>query len=106
MSKIDSIYLKLIMIAGVRIRNLCDLRLYDEVRIEAEHLHEIPSLISDPVCYGHFFYLRVHRKRFVDAMKTTATSESLAQIAETYESLWTQLEAEVVAVFGDEPGDE
>ncbi len=103
MNKIDSIYLKLIMIGSIRIRNLCDLKLYDEARAEAEHLHEIPGLVGDQVCHGHFFYLRVHRMRFLEAMNAKATPESLDQIRDIYGGLWKRLEAEVLAVFGEEP---
>lgn len=102
MSEIDKIYLKLIMIGCVRVRNLCDLGLYDEVRAEAEHLHKIPSLIGCGIAYPHFFYLRVHRCRFVDSMNEVAVPESLEHVKSVYDSLWRKLEYMVKNVFGEE----
>jgi hypothetical protein len=103
LNQVDRIYLKLLLIGSIRIRNLCDLGLYDEVRAEAEHLHHLPTLIGDPVCHSHYFYLRTHRHRFLEAMKSKGTMESLRQVGTTYEGLWKQLEAAVREVHGEEP---
>ena len=100
MNKVNKLYWKLMSIGSTRIRNLCSLGLFDEVRAEAEHLHQIPQLIDEGVPYQHQFYLDTHCNRFLITMEEIASEASMGQINTIYKPLWSQLRSALHDHFG------
>lgn len=105
MRNIDCIYINLLIIATVRLRNLISLREVNFACAEVEHLHLIPTLIGENVAYPHFFYFRVHRQRFIDSIERLGSSEQTREAHEAYSANWDRLQEELLKEFGTEPND-
>lgn len=88
--KIDvvRILLEIIRVGLLRIRMFGDSGLATACRIEADHLHNIPELISSPSMARVKFYYEVEREAFLDA-----TSSNVDSFTELWENLRKAIEA-------------
>jgi hypothetical protein len=91
MEQRDETYLKILHFALLRIRELATAGRADYCAIEADHVHNIPSLIGEPNELRHAFYLEAERKHYLE--RVDRTLPGLQFTLARYAELWAQLEA-------------
>jgi hypothetical protein len=74
MNTIDQIYLTILKIGLVSIREAGAAGDSKRCEYEAEHLHNIPSLIGETNGDRHLYYFNQERNRFVEAVRAHAKS--------------------------------
>jgi len=96
----DSVYLEILSWGLLRIRNLCDDQKWNHVRTEAEHLHNIPSLIGEKNVHRHIYYFREERDRYLKQMALELPDLMSDDPVRIYEPLWERLRCLMMQNFG------
>jgi hypothetical protein len=76
----DRAYLDLLHHGLVLLRNFAHAGRVDLCRIEAEHLHEIPTLIAEVNEHRHLYYLRGTRALYLQQLRALEASDYLEQV--------------------------
>lgn len=87
----DKAYLSLLHYGLVMLRNIAHTDRIDLCRIEAEHLHEVPTLVGEPDERRHEFYLRVTRGEYLRSLRETGATEYLENATIWYSGPWQVL---------------
>ncbi len=93
----DRAYLDLLHHGLVFLRNFSFGGRVELWRIEAEHLHEIPTLIGEANEHRHIYYLRGTRELYLEQLRELGGEGYLEEIAVWYNGPW-QVLAEVAGV--------
>lgn len=91
MTERDLIYVEILRFGLISLRNHAVPGGFDYCAIEAEHLHEVPSLIGEVNEGRHEYYLRGHRQYYLE--RIDQSEESLGFVLRRYHELWPELEA-------------
>jgi hypothetical protein len=89
----DKSYLMLLHCGLVMLRNIAHLGHIDLCRIEAEHLHEIPTLVGESNEQRHEYYLRGTRGLYLQSLREMGADEYLANANIWYSEPWRVLES-------------
>jgi hypothetical protein len=98
MNKIDQIYLTILKIGLVSLREASAAGDSRRCEYEAEHLHNIPALVGDDNPERHLYYFNHERNRFVEAARAHARStdnQSLLVNLSLYIPHWDELIKEI-----------
>lgn len=87
----DKAYLSLLHSGLVMLRNIAHSGHIDLCRIEAEHLHEIPTLVGDPNEGRHKYYLRETRGLYLQSLRELGAEEYLEHANIWYSEPWRVL---------------
>jgi hypothetical protein len=87
----DRAYLDLLHHGLVRLRNLTHADRIDLCRVEAEHLHEIPTLVGETNERRHVYYLRGTRRLYLQQLQELGAMDYLEQAAIWYTGPWEVL---------------
>jgi hypothetical protein len=105
----DRAYLDLLHYGLVSLRNFACGGRMEFCPIEAEHLHEIPTLIGETNEGRHAYYLRGTRGLYLQQLRQLGDAEYLKQVSVWYSGPWRVL-AEIAGMWlpawdqGAEPG--
>ena len=87
----DRAYLDILHFGLVLLRNVaCDGRL-EFCPVEAEHLHEMPTLIGEPNESRHVYYLRGTRGLYLRQLRELGDAVYLEQVSLWYSNPWRVL---------------
>ena len=89
----DRAYLDLLHHGLVLLRNFAHNGRVDLCRIEAEHLHEIPTLIGEVNEHRHLYYLRGTRGLYLQQLRELGAADYLEQVGIWYARAWQVLAA-------------
>jgi hypothetical protein len=98
----DQAYLALLHSGLVMLRNVAHAGQIDLCHIEAEHLHEIPTLIGEGNEARHEYYLRGTRDLYLQSLKQLGAGEYLESANIWYFEPWRTLEAFAKAAVASE----
>lgn len=87
----DRAYLDLLHNGLVLLRNFSYGGRVELWRVEAEHLHEIPTLIGEANEYRHAYYLRGTRGLYLEQLRELGDAAYLEQVAVWYTGPWRVL---------------
>jgi hypothetical protein len=87
----DKAYLNLLHCGLVMLRNIAHSGQIDLCRIEAEHLHEIPTLVGEPNERRHEYYLRGTRELYLQSLRELGAEEYLENANIWYSEPWQVL---------------
>jgi hypothetical protein len=87
----DLAYLDLLHYGLVQLRNFTRGGRLEFGPVEAEHLHEIPTLIGDPNESRHVYYLRGTRGLYLQQLRELGDEAYLEQVAIWYTGPWRVL---------------
>ncbi|MDB5387522.1 MAG: hypothetical protein JWM11_3168 [Planctomycetaceae bacterium] len=90
MTERDQIYLKILHFGLVQIRAVARGGNARYCTIEAEHLHNIPTLIGESNEHRHTYYLDIERTWYLEHVDQTV--EDIDFTLRRYTELWRQLE--------------
>jgi hypothetical protein len=93
----DRAYLDLLHRGLVMLRNYSRGDRIDLCRIEAEHLHEIPTLIGEANEHRHTYYLHGTRSLYLQQLRELDDAEYLEQVTIWYAGPW-RVQADVAGV--------
>ena len=89
----DKAYLILLHCGLVMLRNIAHSGQIDLCRIEAEHLHEIPTLVGEINEGPHEYYLRGTRGLYLQSLRELGAEEYLKNANIWYSEPWRVLES-------------
>ncbi len=89
----DKAYLRMLRCGLVMLRNTAHTDRIDLCRIEAEHLHEIPTLVGEPNERRHEYYLRGTRELYLESLRELGAGEYLESANIWYFEPWQVLES-------------
>ncbi len=87
----EQAYLDLLERGLVLLRNFARLGDIDLCRIEADHLHNIPSLLHEGNEHRHEYYIRGERGLFLQRLRERGAAVYLEQVAIWYSGPWRVL---------------
>lgn len=94
----DRAYFDLLHRGLVLLRNIAHSGNVDLCRVEAEHLHEMPTLIGEGNESRHEYYLRATRERYLQQLRELQATDYLEQVAIWYEGPWQVLDSVAVPI--------
>lgn len=90
----DEQYIKILRFGLNRLRSLCAASRCDEAFAEADHLHNIPSLLGEENDLRHAYYLvtecEQYKKSFEDN-HTDASENAFDHVERVYEPCWKSI---------------
>jgi hypothetical protein len=89
----DKAYLTVLHCGLVMLRNLARSGQIDLCRIEAEHLHEIPTLLGELNEGRHEYYLRGTRELYLESLRELSAGDYLESANIWYFEPWRELES-------------
>jgi hypothetical protein len=84
-------YLDLLTHGLAAVRNLAEAGLTDLCGVEADHLHNIPSLLEESNEHRHHYYLVAERAGYLAQLRRLGAAEYLEQMAIWYGQSWRTL---------------
>ena len=92
MTELDKIYIHLLRVGFVVLKQAIDSGNADWVRAEVEMLHNIPSLIGEVNSERHRYYWNEERSQYIAWADSHGTNETRSRIRTYYEPIWDELE--------------
>ena len=87
----DRAYLDLLHHGLVLLRNFAHAGQVELCRIEADHLHNIPTLLDEPNEHRHEYYIRGERGLYLQRLREIGATEYVEQVAIWYSGPWAVL---------------
>lgn len=87
----DRIYLDILRWGLVKIRDAAAMGWVSYCGVEAEHLHNIPSLLGETNEHRHIYYLDTEKSLYLERVDRTLPGVDFT--LRRYDSLWQELEA-------------
>lgn len=84
-------YLDLLHYGLVMVRNIAYDKQLDLCRIEADHLHEIPTLIGESNEHRHVYYILQERGLYLERLRELGATEYLERVSIWYSEPWKVL---------------
>jgi hypothetical protein len=98
----DRIYVEILRFALPQMRDAAEAGMVKYCAIEAEHIHNIPSLIGESNENRHTYYLNVERAYYLERVDTQLPLVQM--LLRRYRELWSELEA-IAAAVGESADD-
>jgi hypothetical protein len=89
----DGAYLALLHRGLVMIRNHAHAGHLDLCRIEADHLHNIPTLLAETNEHRHVCYIEGERGQYLERLRELGATEYLERVSIWYSEPWRVLAA-------------
>ena len=96
--ELGELYRKLLHWGLIEIRNAADAGDVERCRVEAEHLHNLPSLIGETNAHRHACYIAQSRTAYLEWLLAADRPEVQAFVGRAYLPLWKQIEQIVTAM--------
>ena len=96
MSELDGLYLSLLRYGLLLIRDAAWLGNAEWAKAEAEHLHEIPTLIGEDNVHRHLDYLRRKRLVYLEFVESANLPDLNTGVDTYYRPVWRQMAALLV----------
>lgn len=84
-------YLDVLHIGLIMVRNFAHDGQLDVCRIEADHLHNIPTLIGESNEHRHVYYILQERGLYLQRLRELGATEYLEQVLSWYSEPWSVL---------------
>ena len=91
MTQLDDMYLSILKSGIVAIRNSLSVGDAEWAQLEAEHLHEIPSLIADANNNRHHYYLNQTVALYLEAIKKRNRMDIARHAHAAYFAVWDRM---------------
>lgn len=91
MNELDKIYLNLLKNGIISLREATSSNDLVWCGNEAEHLHNIPSLIEESNLERHIYYFNFERKKYLEWVKSTGNTRLIKFINKNYIRNWERL---------------
>ena len=91
MNELDSLYVQLLRIGLPALRNAAQNGDLEHCQVEAEHLHEIPSLIGEANLRCHLLYMNKTRGRYLEWASNCHRASVDELVDFWYSSIWSQI---------------
>lgn len=88
----DDVYLDILSFGLLVIRAEATKGNVEACMIEADHLHNIPSLIGETNQSRHQYYFDLERTLYIDRCEKLASTEEAKFALKRYRELWAELE--------------
>lgn len=100
MKELDPLYLELLQAGLLLLRSAaCDGNL-EWCKVEAEHLHNVPSLIGEENMERHFYYMKNERLRYVQWVQSASQSTTTTEAIARYILIWKRM-ADVLTAWAE-----
>ncbi|HEY3966083.1 MAG TPA: hypothetical protein VGM05_16100 [Planctomycetaceae bacterium] len=86
----DQAYLDLLGRGLFRVRDCAACGEFDLCRIEADHLHNIPSLLGEANENRHVYYIDIERGLYRERLRMLAATERVTEYIEVSEMLYSE----------------
>ena len=87
----EQAYLDLLHRGLVLLRNFAHANQRELCRIEADHLHNIPTLLGESNELRHVDYIKGERRQYLDRLRQLGAAECMEQVAIWYSEPWRVL---------------
>ncbi len=84
----EQAYLEILDRGLVRLRNCAYGKQTDLCEIEADHLHNIPSLLHEDNEHRHAYYIMQERGLYLERLRKLGTSDDLRWVSIWYSESW------------------
>ncbi len=91
MTERDRIYIEILGFALPQIRNAAQAGLVEYCAVEADHIHNLPSLIGESNELRHAYYLDAEREWYLE--RVDRTLPHVQWLLRRYAELWSELES-------------
>ena len=91
MNELDQIYLKILYYGLVAIRNATGLGDLEWCRAEAQHIHELPTLIGEANMQRHLDYYCRIKTNYIEWIKTANREDVKEFPCRAYLPLWSRM---------------
>jgi hypothetical protein len=93
LKELDEIYLQILTYGLIAIRNAAAAGDSARLYVEADHLHNLPSLVGEPNIQRHLYYATAERAAYLDRLKVDIGPNHSDITMRPYESLWARLDS-------------
>lgn len=100
MSELEKIYIHILRVGFVVLRQAIDSGDSEWLSAEIEMLHNIPSLIGEENPERHRYYWMVERPHHVAWAESHKPDEARKRIRTYYEPIWDELKKQQLGLFG------
>lgn len=91
MESLDQIYLEILEAGILAVRNAAGDGELSYCRAEAEHIHNIPTLIGEDNIERHNYYYNAERVDYLNWLNSKGSEEAKQWILERYLSAWEKM---------------
>jgi len=92
MDSLDRIYSRLLQSGLIAIRDAAEAGDLPRCTAEADHIHNIPSLIGEHNLHRHVYYATKERKAYLDWVLSVGRKELREYVSLVYEPEWEQMD--------------
>jgi hypothetical protein len=92
MKSLDPIYLRILTTGLVNVIAAAEDGDTERCRVEAEHIHNIPSLIGEDNINRHLCYANTERKSYADWIYSNVKKEYRGEIMPFYYCAWREMD--------------
>ncbi len=96
MKSLDPSYWRILTLGLVAVRDAAANGDIARCRAEAEHIHNIPSLIGEDNVHRHMYYLTMERKAYIDWVTASGRDDLQKFVSLAYSTAWKEMD-EVLA---------
>ena len=88
MNQLDKHYVRILSTALLQMRHAAERGDVDYCLAEAEHVHNVPSLLGEQNLRRHAYYYRAERMAFLRWIEATGREDVLSWVKMHYEGAW------------------
>ena len=99
MKTLDAAYWRILKNGLVAVRDAAANRDIARCGAEAEHIHNIPSLIGEDNVHRHVYYFTVERKAYLDWVAASGRDDLQKFVSLAYSTAWKEMD-EVLSATG------
>lgn len=101
MSRLDSLYIRMLHVGLIVLRQAVDSGCSEWIRIEIELLHNIPSLLGEKSPYRHLYFWKEERIRYSEWVADYGSPEVQSRMRTYYEPIWEEMEPLIIRYCAD-----
>lgn len=91
MEQLDVIYLNILRVGLNLLRDVAEAGELAWVRVDAEHLHNVPSLIGESNIRRHFYYTTKEVPHYLEWVKSIGREDVAGRVIWAYKRHWDEL---------------
>jgi hypothetical protein len=92
MQSLDPAYRRILQIGIIAVRDAAANGDIERCRVEAEHIHNIPSLIGEENVQRHLYYVSYERKAYIDWIAASGRADLQKFMSQAYSSAWKEMD--------------
>lgn len=98
MQSLDPAYRRILQIGIVAVRDAAANGDIERCRVEAEHIHNIPSLIGEENVQRHLYYVSCERKAYKDWIAASGRADLQKFMTLAYSNAWREMDEALTLV--------